>query len=340
VAKAVEEEKREIARASIEDMEIDPRGFVVPKVGDIVLCPGKWANEDMVGLVEATQFVDTRMSWNVDVIELTQVAPQTYGKTYSAWKKPVKTWFDVSEVRPASASYDEKEDGWVVQNVRDLYSNPVSVNETRREEALVEYAELKMKILKDTAILGVGISGALATVDQGVAVSFAMGSVASLAYLQLLTKQVDDFGPGGLGFLSPRLLAPIGLFVALYIKWATQTPDAVVGSFPALPGREIAAAAIGFLAYKVPLLYESSKQIADSLDDAGEGLEQGVAMGYKEWQKKTKQNIDDARERERNPETTLNPFTKIRLVVTKKIEEDAQEKLAEMKEEKDKGSKE
>jgi hypothetical protein len=27
----------------------------------------------MVGLVEATQFVDTRMSWNVDVIELTQV---------------------------------------------------------------------------------------------------------------------------------------------------------------------------------------------------------------------------------------------------------------------------
>jgi hypothetical protein len=67
----------------------------------------------------------------------------------------------------------------------------VSVNETRREEALVEYAELKMKILKDTAILGVGISGALATVDQGVAVSFAMGSVASLAYLQLLTKQVE-----------------------------------------------------------------------------------------------------------------------------------------------------
>ena len=37
------------------------------QVGDIVLCPGKWANQDMVGLVEATQFVDNRMSWNVDV---------------------------------------------------------------------------------------------------------------------------------------------------------------------------------------------------------------------------------------------------------------------------------
>jgi hypothetical protein len=46
--------------------------------------------------------------------------------------------------------------------------------------------------------------------------------------------------------------------------------------------------------------------------NSGEGLEQGVAMGYKEWQKKTKKNIEDARERERNPETTLNPFTKIR----------------------------
>jgi len=47
---------------------------------------GKWANEDMVALVEATQFVDSRMSWNVDVIELSQVGADLYGKQYSAWK--------------------------------------------------------------------------------------------------------------------------------------------------------------------------------------------------------------------------------------------------------------
>jgi len=43
-----------------------------------VLCPGKWANEDMVALVEATQFIDARMSWNVDVIELSQVPALAY----------------------------------------------------------------------------------------------------------------------------------------------------------------------------------------------------------------------------------------------------------------------
>lgn len=101
-----------------------------------------------------------------------------------------------------------------------------------------------------------------------------------------------------------------------------------------MPRREIAAAAIGFLAYKAPLLYESSKQIADTLEDAGEGLESGVSQGYKQWQAKVTQNVKDARIRERNPETTLNPFTKIRLVVTKKIEDEAKEKMREMEEEK------
>ena len=32
MTQAEEEEKRERAKASIQDMEIDPRGFVVPKV--------------------------------------------------------------------------------------------------------------------------------------------------------------------------------------------------------------------------------------------------------------------------------------------------------------------
>lgn len=73
----------------------------VLQVGDIVLCPGKWANQDMVGLVEATQFIDSRTSWNVDVIELNEIGIRTYGKTFSAWKKPSKTWFDVSEVSPS-----------------------------------------------------------------------------------------------------------------------------------------------------------------------------------------------------------------------------------------------
>jgi len=89
----VVQEKKEKIKKKYEGMEIDPRGFMVPTVGDIVLCPGKWANEDMVALVEATQFIDARMSWNVDVIELSQVGPDMYGKQYSAWKQPIKRWY-------------------------------------------------------------------------------------------------------------------------------------------------------------------------------------------------------------------------------------------------------
>jgi hypothetical protein len=35
---------------------------------------------------------------------------------------------------------------------------------------------------------------------------------------------------------------------------------------------------------QIPLLYESTKEIAASLDDAGEGLESGIGNGYKMWQ--------------------------------------------------------
>lgn len=42
----------------------------------------------------------------------------------------------------------------MVENIRDLYSNPPVVDEAKREAALLEYGELKEKILKDTAIMG------------------------------------------------------------------------------------------------------------------------------------------------------------------------------------------
>ena len=75
-----------------------------------ILTP-EWANEDMVALVEATQFIDSRMSWNVDVIELSQISGDLYGKQFSAWKQPIKRWYDVSEIRPARVlEYDAEQD--------------------------------------------------------------------------------------------------------------------------------------------------------------------------------------------------------------------------------------
>ena len=195
-AKQVQLEKVEARKKKIEaegGNEIDPRGFIVPRVGDIVLCPGKWANEDMVALVENTQFVDARMSWNVDVIELSQVGVDLYGKQYSAWKQPIKRWYDVSEIRPARVlEYVEEQDAWKVENARNYINTPVVVNETARDLGLQEYGELKNQILLKTAVIGLAGSGGLALYDTSYASSFALGAFSAIAYLSLLAGSVEQ----------------------------------------------------------------------------------------------------------------------------------------------------
>mmetsp|Transcript_43592 Transcript_43592/g.102473 ORF Transcript_43592/g.102473 Transcript_43592/m.102473 type:complete len:492 (-) Transcript_43592:51-1526(-) len=330
-------------KKKFQGVEVDPRGFIVPQIGDIVLCPGKWANEDMVALVEDTQFVDARMSWNVDVIELSSVGPSLYGRQYSAWKKPIKRWFDVSEVRPARAEYVDEQDAWRVENARDYINNPVIVNETARVLGLEEYGALKTKIITETAVLGLGGSVALAAYDPNLASSFAIGAVASIAYIGLLASKVETVGPegspnAGPPLLSPRFLAPLGLFVALYFKYThfQALPGGELsgmgGGMPKVPPKDIAAAAIGFLCYKLPLLYESSRQVMLTVDDTTEALEKGVSNGYKQWQVRVQDNFKDARERESNPQTSLNPFTKIRLTVEQQYKEKEERERRESEE--------
>ena len=85
--------------------------FVLFTITKVQILTPEWANEDMVALVEATQFIDARMSWNVDVIELSQISGDLYGKQFSAWKQPIKRWYDVSEIRPARVlEYDAEQD--------------------------------------------------------------------------------------------------------------------------------------------------------------------------------------------------------------------------------------
>jgi len=336
----IEVVKQEKRVKSFEGLEIDPRGFIVPQVGDIVLCPGKWANEDMVALVEATQFVDSRMSWNVDVIELSQVGADLYGKQYSAWKPPIKRWYDVSEIRPARVlEYVEDQDAWKVENAKNYINTPILVNETARDLGLEEYGVLKTKILTNTAIIGLAGSGALALYDTSFASSFALGALSSIGYIALLAGSVEQVKPGGAQsagppLLSLRFLAPLALFAGIYIKFQYYSPyedDGITstGDLPSVPTGDIFAAAIGFLSYKVPLLYESTKEIAKTLDDAGEGLESGLGEGYKMWQVRIKDNVKEARMRESNPETAWNPFTQIRLRAERWYAEEAERKKNE-----------
>ena len=345
-ANAKVQEALEKTRAEFfQGVDIDPRGFIVPQVGDIVLCPGKWANEDMVALVEQTQFVDARMSWNIDVIELAQVAPQTYGRSFSAWRKPVKRWFDVSEVRPARAEYEEEQDAWLVENAKTFNAATAIVNETARAQGLEEYDALKQKIFVETAVVGVGGSVACGVFDFNYGTSFALGALASLSYIALLARQIEDVGPGksssaGLPIFSPRFAAPLALAVGLYFKFSAGASSGQVSSLgiPQVAPAEIAAAVVGFLSYKIPLLYESAKQIQSTMDDTGDALSSGVDQGYKQWQVRVKDNFKDARARESNPATSLNPFTKIRLTVeqqyrAKALEEEKEARLQKEREE-------
>jgi len=166
------------------------------------------------------------------------------------------------------------------------------VDETARAEGLEEYNALKQKILVNTAVIGLVGSAGLALWDTSYASSFALGSLSAIAYLSLLAGSVETVRPGGasnagLPLLSPRFLAPVGLFAGLYLKFKYFSPyedDGVTGfgSLPSVPTEELFAAALGFLSYKLPVLYESTKEIAASLDDAGEGLESGIGNGYNE----------------------------------------------------------
>jgi len=341
------QEALEIKRKEFfEGVDIDPRGFIVPQIGDIVLCPGKWANEDMVALVEDTQFVDSRMSWNIDVIELNQVAPQTYGRAFSAWRKPIKRWFDVSEVRPARAEYVDEQDAWLVENAKTFNAATAIVNETTRAQGLAEYDSLKQKIFIETTVVGLAGSVLTGAFDFNYGTSFALGALASLSYIALLAWQIEDVGPGksssaGLPIFSPRFAAPLALGIGLYFKFSSESypvPETPSG-VPQVAPAEIAAAVVGFLSYKIPLLYESARQIQTTMDDTGDALSSGVDEGYKQWQVRVKGNFKDARERESNPATSINPFTKIRLTVEQQYRERAEKEEREEREQKERDEK-
>ena len=66
------------------------------------------------------------------------------------------------------------------------------MNETARELGLQEYDVLKGKILRNTAVLGLVGSSALALYDTSYASSFALGALASIAYIALLAGSVEQ----------------------------------------------------------------------------------------------------------------------------------------------------
>lgn len=260
--------------------ETDPRGFVLPVPGDVVLFPGRWADEDSAGLVEAVRPREGgKESSVVDVVEMKDVGETLFAATRK------RRWFDVADVRIAmDAEYIAAQDAYRIASARTGYAELPPMDAAQKAAADAEYIELKRRMLLTTA--AAGVTGALVAavgISIDVAYSFTLGSLASLAYLFLLQSSVDAVGDSDSGSRAPLLISRlVGLrffvpalpFLVLAASGGRLGVDSVSGHGGLLPSllgsvsrTQAAAIVLGLLTYKVPLISRTGSEAVDSLAD-------------------------------------------------------------------------
>lgn len=259
--------------------EIDPRGFVVPRPGDIVLYPGRWRDEEKVGLVDGVRYVEYRSSYNVDVLEMNDIGGGLYA-VQGGLRGKSKRWFDVGDVRVAAgATYNSQLDAYRVENVKTGYKEVVE-DEEARERALAEYEELKQKMLAEAAFAACG-GAALAYLFLGSQISsaFGIGGVAGFGYLLILQRSVDNLGKVPSAFFLFRYAMPALPFLLLSLKTARiyHGFHGPINILNAIPRQEAVAAILGFLTYKVPVLRRTGSEVLKSLATVERGGTMGMA---------------------------------------------------------------
>ena len=236
--------------------EVDSRGFVVPQVGDVVKMPSKWPGEWDVGQVDFVQYIGSRGAYEVDLLPLKDIGGDMY---CMPGRKPQSVQMDVGKLGRLAAEYVPERDAYRVDPA-DL--QPLGGRKKEDPDVtaqyMAEYAELKATLLREAALLGAaGSLVSLPLLGGDVALAFGGGAVAGCAYLFLLQTETDGMGSGAdvpravAALVSGRLALPFVLFTVLASR------QLVAGAPPSLglvPREQFAAAALGFLAYKAPLL--------------------------------------------------------------------------------------
>ncbi|KAM3571556.1 hypothetical protein VYU27_006395 [Nannochloropsis oceanica] len=204
-----------------------------PKLGDVVLVPGKWAGDFSIGQIRFLQKTtngkkgeEKRESWIADVAPFKEIGEDLYraekggrAGTYPVGDlKPLSYFFigssDAFKVPHKLVAVEEGEggrEGGVAQAKKKVpvqmapaYTTegfsilPPKLDQTVMEASREKYDDLKKRILSDTAIFGLVATG-LTGVNAGVkdAEIFLAGVVGSLVYLVLLTQKADDMGRVG-----------------------------------------------------------------------------------------------------------------------------------------------
>jgi hypothetical protein len=229
------------------DLELS---FPEPKVGDVVVCSGKWENKTALGRIRDLQSrpmggkgMEGRTSLFADVVPLKK------GESNAVYviDRGGKSSFEaVDSLKPVRSYYVRAENGYRVafrgnsssevvfkapkyRVVGGMFELPsVVIGQDVRQDAMDEYAALKARLIKNTFLFGaVGAVGTTALYGPDVSVPYILGVVAGLCYLFLLGKKTDNIGLNMVQgieegesklekyVMSGRYLAPVLLMVLL-----------------------------------------------------------------------------------------------------------------------------
>ncbi len=208
-------EERDLTYSEIDSEALLP----TPKEGDIVLCPGKWKGEAILGRVRFLQYMASSECW------IAEVSPLKDGKSENVFindKNTKSLTVPVSELQPVRSFFVRSENGYRInlkknsteyalrapkyKNLTATFQLPAkSLNMTTLEDDLERYEALKTRIV--TSALQFGAVGTVVSTfffGLDVSIPFLFGSGAGATYLYLLGKRTDSIGAGEF-FFSPSL---------------------------------------------------------------------------------------------------------------------------------------
>lgn len=258
-----------------------------PRVGDVVAFAGDWPGETSVGQIRSLQPRGDR--WLADVVPLEDQAGDVWRLPAAALARKRRTAVDVAELVPLEAAPAAEDDAFVLTatepsaaikplsgSAAGLLARAASyralapdfkpkggrarVDYAAEERSREEYAALKRQLLTDSALASAAglVAVTAATRDLDDARAFALGAAGGLAYVAGLSAFADRAGDDrreglfDVDLSKYRLAFPVAAFVVLAALDAASGKGG--GALRVIPFDEFACAALGVVAYRVPLL--------------------------------------------------------------------------------------
>ena len=253
----------------------------IPKEGDIVLCPGKWKGESVLGRIRFMRYSQPSEAWVAEVIPLME------GKSNNVYvvdRKATSLSDKVANLRPVLSFFLRSENGYKIsyrKNSTEIILKAPSyrslaadfkfpqkeINETVLASDMVTYAETKARIVLNTLKAGaVGTVGSLFVFNFNIdiSLSYFLGALSGALYLLLLGKKVDQVGAGFSVGTTPvpskaeEILAKSRFAVPLFLVGVLSAKNILVDGdevslFHLLSKEQFLSAIGGFLTYRLSL---------------------------------------------------------------------------------------